>query len=362
MRRMARGPQRSGCLLTAAVLLLLCASCGTQTPPAARAFDEQVSSAAPENALLAQNERFRLDWDGDKDGVRLTDLATGRVWGTSPAEPETPQLDEYGDPVRRHPLVDSALAINYISDDTQTEDTLSAYAGAVKGGRTVCRALEDGLRVEYYFDDVAIMIPVEYRLRDTGVVMRVATGEIQEGKNKLVSIALAPFFCAVEDDRADSWLLVPSGSGALIYPKTVSQQGNSYAAQVYGTDPAIEQWDLPTTEKYVRVPVYGAKSGDAAVCAIIEEGAESAVIQVSSGARAYGYSSVWASFVMRGYTENKTTLLVDSKVKNTIYADGITASALAIGFYPLTDGDATYTGMAQHVSYTHLTLPTTHIV
>ena len=356
MRRMARGLQRGGCLLMAAALLLLCASCGTQTPPAAQAFDEQAASAEPETALLAQNERFRLEWDGDKGGVRLVELATGRTWGTSPAEPETPQLDAYGDPVRRHPLVNSALAVNYISDETQTEDTLSAYAGAVKGGRTVCRALEDGLRVEYYFDDVAIMIPVEYRLRDTGVVIRVVTGEIQEGRNKLVSIALAPFFCAAENDRADSWLLVPSGSGALIYPKTVSQQGDSYAAQVYGTDPAIEQWDLPTTEKHVRLPVYGAKSGDTAVCAIIEEGAESAVIQVSSGARAYGYSSVWASFVMRGYTANKTTLLVDSKVKNTIYADGITASELAIGFYPLTGGDATYTGMAQlYRSYLGLT-------
>ena len=147
------------------------------------------------------------------------ELATGRTWGTSPAEPETPQLDAYGDPVRRHPLVNSALAVNYISYDTQTEDTLSAYAGAVKGGRTVCRTLSDGLRVEYYFDDIAIMIPVEYRLRDTGVVMRVVTGEIQEGRNKLVSIALAPFFCAAENDRADSWLLVPSGSGGAPYTR-----------------------------------------------------------------------------------------------------------------------------------------------
>ena len=347
MRWIARGLQRIDCLLLAALLLILCASCGKQIPSHTKNFDEQAVSAEPEAALLAQNDRFRLEWDDGTGGIRLVEIATQRTWGTSPADPETPQLDEYGEPVRRHPMVNSALTVNYISATTQTEDTLTTYAGAVKSGRMACRTLEDGLRVDYYFDDISIMIPVEYRLRNTGVEMRVITGDIQEAENKLVSVALAPFFCSAENDKTDSWLFVPSGSGALVYPQSRSQQGSSYAAQVYGTDPAIEQWDLPTTEKYVRLPVYGAKSGDTAVCAVIEDGAESAVVQVSSGARAYGYSSVWASFIIRGYTANETTLLVDSKVKNTIYADGITASELAIGFYPLTDDEANYAGMAR---------------
>lgn len=347
MRWIARGLQRIDCLLLAVLLLILCASCGKQIPSHTKNFDEQAVSAEPEAALLAQNDRFRLEWDDGTGGIRLVEIATQRTWGTSPADPETPQLDEYGEPVRRHPMVNSALTVNYISATTQTEDTLTTYAGAVKSGRMACRTLEDGLRVDYYFDDISIMIPVEYRLRNTGVEMRVITGDIQEAENKLVSVALAPFFCSAENDKTDSWLFVPSGSGALVYPQSRSQQGSSYAAQVYGTDPVIEQWDLPTTEKYVRLPVYGAKSGDTAVCAVIEDGAESAVVQVSSGARAYGYSSVWASFIIRGYTANETTLLVDSKVKNTIYADGITASELAIGFYPLTDDEANYAGMAR---------------
>lgn len=347
MRWIARGLQRIDCLLLAVLLLILCASCGKQIPSHTKNFDEQAVSAEPEAALLAQNDQFRLEWDDGTGGIRLVEIATQRTWGTSPADPETPQLDEYGEPVRRHPMVNSALTVNYISATTQTEDTLTTYAGAVKSGRMACRTLEDGLRVDYYFDDISIMIPVEYRLRNTGVEMRVITGDIQEAENKLVSVALAPFFCSAENDKTDSWLFVPSGSGALVYPQSRSQQGSSYAAQVYGTDPVIEQWDLPTTEKYVRLPVYGAKSGDTAVCAVIEDGAESAVVQVSSGARAYGYSSVWASFIIRGYTANETTLLVDSKVKNTIYADGITASELAIGFYPLTDDEANYAGMAR---------------
>ena len=256
MRWIARGLQRIDCLLLAVLLLILCASCGKQIPSHTKNFDEQAVSAEPEAALLAQNDRFRLEWDDGTGGIRLVEIATQRTWGTSPADPETPQLDEYGEPVRRHPMVNSALTVNYISATTQTEDTLTTYAGAVKSGRMACRTLEDGLRVDYYFDDISIMIPVEYRLRNTGVEMRVITGDIQEAENKLVSVALAPFFCSAENDKTDSWLFVPSGSGALVYPQSRSQQGSSYAAQVYGTDPVIEQWDLPTTEKYVRLPVY----------------------------------------------------------------------------------------------------------
>ena len=125
----------------------------------------------------------------------------------------------------------------------------------------------------------------------------------------ITSVSLAPFFCAAENDAENSYLMVPSGSGTLIYPKSVSQQGTNYSAQVYGEDASIEKWDMPSSEKSVSMPVYGAKTGDATILAVIESGAESAEINVTSGSKALGYSSVYTSFILRGYTNNIADLM-----------------------------------------------------
>lgn len=104
------------------------------------------------------------------------------------------------------------------------------------------------------------MIPVDYILREDSLLATINPADIEESENQVTSVALAPFFCAAENDADNSWMLIPSGSGTLIYPKTLSQQGTNYSAQVYGEDASIEKWDMPSSEKSVRLPVYGAKT------------------------------------------------------------------------------------------------------
>ena len=76
---------------------------------------------------------------------------------------------------------------------------------------------------------------------DDGVRLSVNPKMIQESENRVISISIAPFFCGVKNDTENSYLFVPSGSGALVDTKTVSDQGSTYSAQVYGYDPAIDE-------------------------------------------------------------------------------------------------------------------------
>ena len=105
-------------------------------------------------------------------------------------------------------------------------------------------------------------------------------------------------------------------------------------------------FDDPTETKSVRLPVYGAKSEDKATLAIIEKGAESAYIEVKSGSTSLGYSSVYATFQLRGYTDNVASLPNWTSVKTVIYADNMIQSLLQVGFYPLKQEDANYSTMA----------------
>lgn len=333
-------------LLCALVLSVFTACSGENTPAAVKAFDKEVSSEKPTNKTVAQNGKYMLEFDENTCGITLTDSQSGKSWGTSPPESDKVRLDKWGDPITRHPRVNSVLSIEYVSAETGNTETVISKTGALKEGRIVCKALENGIRVEYYFDSPGFMIPVDYILREDSLLATINPADIEESENQVTSVALAPFFCAAENDADNSWMLIPSGSGTLIYPKTLSQQGTNYSAQVYGEDASIEKWDMPSSEKSVRLPVYGAKTGETAVFAVIEQGAESAVINVTSGSEALGYSSVYASFVLRGYTNNIADLMPGERVKNVIYADGMITTPLSVAFYPLSGENADYSGMA----------------
>lgn len=309
-------------------------------------FDSELIPSEPTESLIAENTGFTLAWNESTKGITLTEKSTGNTWGTSPKEPDVPKLDDWGDPITRHPRVDSVLLVEYMSADTGNTDSVISSTAVVKNGRVNCKEIENGIRVEHYFDEVEFMIPIDYTLRDDGVLLTIDPTQIQENENKIVSISVAPFWCAAENDINESYLFVPSGSGALIYPKSESQQGTNYSAFVYGQDPSIEVWDNPSTEKAVRLACYGVKTGNTATLAIIESGAESALINVTYGSKALGYSSVYASFNVRGYTNNIADLMPGERVKSLIYADNMVTTPLSVGFYPLTDDKADYSGMA----------------
>lgn len=67
---------------------------------------------------------------------------------------------------------------------------------------------------------------------------------------------------------------------------------------------------------------------------------------MTSGSDALGYSAVYASFILRGYTNNIADLMPGERVKNVIYADNKITTPLSVAFYPLTGENADYSGMA----------------
>ena len=331
-------------------IALLCAvaSCGqAEVTQESMAFDKEAQPNIVESGPIVENASYRLEWDDENKRVELIEIETGISWSTTPASTQEPELDQFGLPKKPHPQINSALMIDVISPHDNSITTVNSYNGAIVNGRVSATKISDGIEIEYYFDEEEISVPVKYCLREDGVCVTIDTAKIAENENKIYRILTTPFFCAVKNDSPDSYLFIPSGSGALSYPKTISPTGISYTQEVFGSDPAVKDWGSPATEQAVRLPVYGAKIGDKAVCAIIESGAETAFIEARYGSQSLNYSSVYAAFQVRGYAMVRSTLFQGNKKDSIVYSDQFVKTELSVGLYPLSGDASDYSGMAK---------------
>lgn len=310
-------------------------------------YNEVGASDKPTDTVIAQNSNHKLELDKSNMGFILTDLKTEQQWSTTPIDPSGQQFDEFGMPIKKHPKVESILAIECKNFDSDEKNTYYSYNDAVKDGKVTYKKLKNGILINYYFAEAKVMIPLECVLTDDGVKLSVDPTKIQESENKVVGISIAPYFCAVKNDSDDSYLFLPSGSGAIMGVESKSEQGNSYSAQIYGYDPSIDEVALTSKKESVKLNVFGAKINDRAVLAIVDGSASSALINANAGSTTLGYSSCYATFQMRGYTNHVAELFSYEKVDKVVYSKKMIDKPISITFCPLIGDDANYSGMAK---------------
>lgn len=331
------------CIFFAVLLIFSITSCGNYTAWTADSFDNDIQQLEFGNTIIDENDKYILEWVERTCTVSLIDKATDQKWGITPTKNGEATIDEYGMPIKKNPRLESAIIVNYINDVSYALETAISYIDAVSNGRVRAEKIKNGVRVEYYFDAVEIMIPIEYVLREDSVAVTIDPNKIQENDKKVVSISIAPYWCSAENNSTDSYLFVPSGSGALISTAETTQAGINYSSSVYGRDQVMTMNDDVTTEKSVRLPVYGAKQGKVATCAIIESAADSSNISVNAGSITIGYSAVYTDFQVRGYNES---FIKGNVNRQDVYAKSMVTTPLTIGYYPLTGINADYNGMA----------------
>ena len=326
-------------------IVLSLTACGTDF--GSKTYKAVEDNDLPYDNLIATNEKYTLELDDSNMGVILTDKSTGEKWSSSPIDEGGQQVDEFGMPIKRHPRVESILAVeckNFVSDEV---NTYYSYTDAVNGGYVTHSPIENGIVLNFYFTEAGVMIPLECVLTENGVKLTVNPKKIQESDNRVVSLSIAPFFCGVKNDAEDSYLFVPSGSGALMDVSSKSDQGESFSAQVYGYDASIDEVALTAIKEPVRLGVYGVKSGDKAVCAIIDSSEGSAWIKANSGSKTTGYSSCYANFQLRGYTNHSAVVFTYYEVEKLVYSKMMIEKPVSVTYCPLSNENADYSGMAK---------------
>lgn len=71
---------------------------------------------------------------------------------------------------------------------------------------------------------------------------------------------------------SDGYLLLPDGSGSLLYFDNGKDTLAAYSVPVYGRDKALYMEENPYNADGVNLPVFGLKNGASAFLAVIEKG------------------------------------------------------------------------------------------
>lgn len=313
----------------------------------AEKYSEPEQYNVSDSGTVAENELYRLDWDADYGSITLVEKNSGNIWSTQPPDANDNGVDEFGFPIEANPRVNSPIFIQYINSSTRVTEFVAGYPGSVSMDTMDCSVTDNGIKVTYYFADEKIAVPVSYTLRENGMSISLNPKEVREGDNELLSVTLAPYLCSTKNTASkDDFIFVPSGSGALIYPKTVSSTGVIFSEQVYGKDATMQTYNKITNTENLLLPVYGVRNGKKATLVVIEKGVDSAVLEGTVGSETLGYSNIGASFNLRGFDVREVVAGASGKSLATLYADSLIKNEISIGVYPLIGDKANLSGMA----------------
>lgn len=325
-------------------MLILCmvavtfTGCGEEK--AANAY-RSVSGAVMESDTIASNENYELLWDKDGKTVIYKSLKNGEYWS-----------DILYDSFLEGSVSangNSPISITVANTKTLKWDTVTSYSQMESGGNILCKKIDNGIRVTYFFETYRIAIPVDYTLSDDSLTITVDSSKILEDGTdyKLVAVSVAPKLCSVKNDAENGSVFVPSGSGAIMTASENSNGTKEYVGEVYGRDAARRNPLDLTDGEDIRLPVFGAYGGNKGLMGIIKEGAASCEIKAEAGNARLGYSSVGAVFYVRGYDEFSYTYHGKYKGITTRVSEDMSGQVLSVSYYPLYGEDADYNGMAE---------------
>lgn len=248
------------------------------------------------SATVADNDNYSLLWDDNEKCVLLNDKKTGKVWSSIPYDFYQQGVSEG---VARVKLC-SPLIIEYYETSSFQVKTANAYSECISEDTVTAQKLKNGIRVTYYFERLEISIPVDYVIDDYGMEARVRVNDIGEKENLVTKISVNPYFASAAGN-SDSYLVIPSGGGALMYTDTGSRNVRSWSGAVYGEDYNRNENEEIENSETVCLPFFGVSDRGSALLAVLDKGKETALVEAQAGDSEIGYSSVWASFVIRGY-------------------------------------------------------------
>ncbi len=187
-------------------------------------------------------------------------------------------------------------------------------------------------------------VTLRYTLDGDDLVVTLPVAEIEQlsGHNAQM-IELLPYLMTGGADDA-GYLFVPDGSGSLISLNSGKTTALAYTNRIYGKDVLknLTQFQFPTDQ--ITMPVYGVKTGEAALLAIVEKGAEIAEIYADIAGKADEFNRVCTRFILRDI-EN-ISLIGSDTVTTPRYPDDVYQGDIVVRYKPLFGGEANYTGMA----------------
>jgi len=212
------------------------------------------------------------------------------------------------------------------------------------GEEMAAAGVEDALPVHF-------VIPLEYRLLNDGLQVSVPVSGIEEyGGGAVHRIRLLSFFGAGGTEEEGS-MLVPNGSGSLIYfnnGKGKLSSGNDYSEFIYGNDPLAATLTVRENSRDAKMALFGIFREDNAILATIEDGASLANVTANVSSDVNSYNSVGAIFTLRGDEKLSMTGTTGSEANLPIIESSMYDVNITVRYTFLTGEDASLSGAAAY--------------
>ncbi len=333
----------------AAMVLVSCLA-GCSDEGIMRVSDKYKASkkATVKSGVIAQNDNYQLLWDKGYSTVFLVERNNENIWSSIPYDYYMNGSFEGVAGVR----LDSALELEYYDSTDLQLKTVYSSVEAKKNGNISSSVKKGVLTVVYDFTHLEISIPVEFSLLKDGIKATVRVDKIKEGANQIYSIGLLPFMASAKaTSEKSSYLVVPSGSGALMYLDEDKREMRNISTPLYGEDYSVTAVEKNIYTESAAMPFFGVKDADRALIGVVTAGSELATIKAQAGDNEVGYGSIYAAFTLRGKDTSYVPASTGYKEAVVKYTEEMAlVNKLQVSYFPLSQDDSDYVGMANFYS------------
>lgn len=326
------------CLICASIVLAFSAIQNYQV------MSEQNVAVETEPGFMecADNQYLTLYVAPENGSFYVLDKRTGSKWYSNPPGRTT---DQFAFGIFKMEM-SALLNVSFYNKSMGSENKVNSFTGSVYDENFTISYLSDGYRCEFRFAEIGLMIPIEIRIDGEELAVRISTKDIKLDNPDIFidSIDVLQYFCSGSPEE-EGYLLVPDGSGGLIFFDNGKYSAGEYSRPVYGSDPGDlpDEYDLKTDDTRISLPVFGIKRGDDACLAILEDSAELASVKANCAYQITGYANVYSGYQL--YSRMKYSLagneteLYENHNKNL--------RDISLRYLFLADEEANYSGMAR---------------
>ena len=345
-------------LLLLGMLVQLLAGCGGKslsTPQRENPIDLssgfEVAPSKGDLEKISENDRFVLYANLANGEAAVKDKQSGEMWYTNPADKSE---DGLASGFHKNAL-QSVLTVVYTTA-LSVDMTCGGFMSSVRKDGLYYRMEPDGSVIFLFdFPNEEFFIPVRYAIEDDCFKAQILSEGIREyGTNTIKTIDFLPFFGA-GGSKDEGYMLVPDGSGALIYYNNNRLTANTYSKPLYGFDNGTNDKVMGgaaaagyfTLSENQYLPVFGASRNDQGYLAVISKGAARATINANVAYKYTLYNTVWTTYSYRTFGSVRQTQKDGSEIVTNVGEKNLeTWQDYEVSFYFLEPGKNTYSDMA----------------
>ena len=275
----------------------------------------------------------------------LKNKTSGKIWYSVPNDM---LIDEITTGAKRSEIF-SQIVLNYVFADGQYEITGAQHADSytscvmAEGGISV-EKLSSGIRVVYRFEDVGVVLPVEYTLENDYLAVTVVWDQIKISDDCiLMGINVLPSFGA-GNSQDQGWLFVPDGSGAIVNFNNGIKSLNKYDKYVYCDELAIPKETSRVHEERILIPVFSTKVGNDTLTGIITNGDAAASIAYFNGNSDCGYNCISSVVHFLNFAQREN--IIKGKTSSKISTADYNLKNYQVRYYMGTGENADIAGIA----------------